>query len=146
MPDATYCDPSFPSDDLKRTLTVSQTNTDRTLMHLGVVGDTYNPAGLGSRTEGRFVVRHAYPSQRWSWVTPARLCSIRRSKAFAKEVASTSPYVIAQNCLTTRVPDSRRTPQWSMREPRVVRSLLIGQPASRPTSSLMQTTSAEPQR
>ena len=54
MPTATYSYPPLPPDDPKRTLTVSQPDHDQSLLHLGVVGDTYTLLISGSHTGGRF--------------------------------------------------------------------------------------------
>ena len=54
MTDPNYQYPPIPPDDLQRTLTVSQPNTDQSLLHLGVVGDTYTLLISGAQTDGRF--------------------------------------------------------------------------------------------
>jgi quercetin dioxygenase-like cupin family protein len=48
--------PPLPADDLKRTLTFSQSDTNQTLPHIGLVGDTYTITVSGEDTGGRFCV------------------------------------------------------------------------------------------
>jgi quercetin dioxygenase-like cupin family protein len=48
--------PPLPPDDTKRTLTIAQPDTDQTLPHIGVVGDTYTITVSGDQTNGRFCV------------------------------------------------------------------------------------------
>ena len=48
--------PPLPPDDLHRTLTVSRPDTDQTLPHIGLVGDTYTITVSGKDTNGRFCV------------------------------------------------------------------------------------------
>jgi quercetin dioxygenase-like cupin family protein len=54
--------PSFalPPDDPNRNLVVAQPEIDRTLPHLGVVGDTYTILVSGKDTAGRFCVIDMY--------------------------------------------------------------------------------------
>ena len=54
MKDATHQYPPLPPDDPKRALTVSQPSVDQTLLHIGVVGDTYTLLVSGAQTAGRF--------------------------------------------------------------------------------------------
>ena len=56
MPESTPQYPPLPADDLQRSLTISQPNTDQTLPHLGLVGDTYTITVSGNDTNGRFCV------------------------------------------------------------------------------------------
>ena len=46
--------PPLPPDDLKRNLTVAQIDQDKTLPHIGLVGDTYTITVTGAETAGRF--------------------------------------------------------------------------------------------
>ena len=48
--------PPLPPDDLKRTLTTARPDTDQTLPHIGLVGDTYTITVSGEDTAGRFCV------------------------------------------------------------------------------------------
>jgi mannose-6-phosphate isomerase-like protein (cupin superfamily) len=48
--------PPVPADDLKRTLMIAQPNTDQTLPHISLVGDTYTITVSGDDTNGRFCV------------------------------------------------------------------------------------------
>jgi quercetin dioxygenase-like cupin family protein len=48
--------PSLPDDDLSRSLTVAQPNTDQRLEHLAVVGDTYTILVDGAQTKGRYTL------------------------------------------------------------------------------------------
>ena len=48
--------PPLPPDDLKRNLTVAQIDQDKTLPHIGLVGDTYTITVTGAETAGRFCV------------------------------------------------------------------------------------------
>jgi quercetin dioxygenase-like cupin family protein len=48
--------PSLPPDDPKRNLTIAQPDTDQSLPHIGVVGDTYTITVSGDETNGRFCV------------------------------------------------------------------------------------------
>jgi quercetin dioxygenase-like cupin family protein len=45
---------TIPADDLRRTLTRAQPDTDQNLPHFGVVGDTYTILLTGEDTAGRF--------------------------------------------------------------------------------------------
>ena len=54
MPDSQYRYPPLPPDDPKRSLTVAQPDEDQSLLHLGIVGDTYTLLVSGAQTEGRF--------------------------------------------------------------------------------------------
>jgi len=44
----------IPSDDPKRLLKIARPNTDQTLTHIGLVGDTYTILLSGDDTEGRY--------------------------------------------------------------------------------------------
>lgn len=46
--------PTIPPDDLQRTITLARPNTDQSLPHVGVVGDTYTVLLSGDNTNGRF--------------------------------------------------------------------------------------------
>jgi quercetin dioxygenase-like cupin family protein len=48
--------PPLPADDLKRSLTLAQIDEDKTLAHIGLVGDTYTITVTGAETAGRFCV------------------------------------------------------------------------------------------
>ena len=48
--------PPIPPDDLNRTLTISHSETDEQLPHIGLVGDTYTITVSGKDTNGRFCV------------------------------------------------------------------------------------------
>ena len=48
--------PPLPPDDTQRNLTVAQPDTDQSLPHIGVVGDTYTITVSGDQTNGRFCV------------------------------------------------------------------------------------------
>ena len=48
--------PPIPADDLQRTLTIAQPETDQTLPHIGLVGDTYTITVTGDETNGQFCV------------------------------------------------------------------------------------------
>ena len=52
--------PPLPPDDLKRNLTIAQPDTDQSLRHIGVVGDTYTITVSGDETNGRFCVIDMY--------------------------------------------------------------------------------------
>ena len=43
-------------DDLKRTLSLAQPDSDRNMEHIGLVGDTYTVTVTGEDTAGRFCV------------------------------------------------------------------------------------------
>lgn len=47
-------DTGLPPDDLQRMLLVAKPNTDQSLQHLGIVGDTYTTLITGDDTNGRF--------------------------------------------------------------------------------------------
>ena len=46
--------PPLPADDLQRTLTVAHPETDQSMPHIGLVGDTYTVTVSGEDTAGRF--------------------------------------------------------------------------------------------
>jgi quercetin dioxygenase-like cupin family protein len=48
--------PPLPADDLKRNLTLAQIDEDKTLPHIGLVGDTYTITVTGAETAGKFCV------------------------------------------------------------------------------------------
>ena len=48
--------PPLPPDDLKRNLTLAQIDQEKTLPHIGLVGDTYTITVTGAETAGRFCV------------------------------------------------------------------------------------------
>jgi quercetin dioxygenase-like cupin family protein len=48
--------PPVPPDDLERSLTLARPNTDQTLPHIGLVGDTYTVTLTGKDTAGRYCV------------------------------------------------------------------------------------------
>jgi quercetin dioxygenase-like cupin family protein len=52
--------PPLPPDDPKRNLTLAQPDTDESLPHIGVVGDTYTITVSGDETNGRFCVIDMY--------------------------------------------------------------------------------------
>ncbi len=54
MPESQY--PPLPPDDPKRKLTIARPDTDQTLPHIGLVGDTYTITVTGNDTNGRFCV------------------------------------------------------------------------------------------
>jgi quercetin dioxygenase-like cupin family protein len=56
MTDETPNYPPIPADDLNRTLTLARPNTDQTMPHIGLVGDTYTVTVRGEDTAGRFCV------------------------------------------------------------------------------------------
>src|SRR5712664_2281350 len=45
---------TIPPDDLQRNLALARPNEDQTLLHLGVVGDTYTILLTGKDTAGRY--------------------------------------------------------------------------------------------
>jgi quercetin dioxygenase-like cupin family protein len=56
MPDRTPADGAIPADDPTRHLTYARPDTDDSLEHLGVVGDTYTILVAGSDTAGRYTL------------------------------------------------------------------------------------------
>lgn len=48
--------PPLPPDDLQRSLTIAKPETDQTLPHIGLVGDTYTTTISGAETKGCFCV------------------------------------------------------------------------------------------
>jgi quercetin dioxygenase-like cupin family protein len=48
--------PPIPPDDLSRTLTVARPDTDQSLPHLGLVGDTYTILVAGQDTAGKYTL------------------------------------------------------------------------------------------
>ena len=56
MPESTPQAPPLPADDLQRTLAVAQPDRDQTLLHIGLVGDTYTITVSGDQTNGRFCI------------------------------------------------------------------------------------------
>ena len=52
--------PPLQPDELKRNLTIAQPDTDQSLPHLGIVGDTYTITVSGDETDGRFCVIDMY--------------------------------------------------------------------------------------
>ena len=54
MANSLYQYPPLPPDDPKRSLTVAQPSEDESLLHLGIVGDTYTLLVSGAQTDGRF--------------------------------------------------------------------------------------------
>jgi quercetin dioxygenase-like cupin family protein len=56
MSESTTQYPPVPPDDLKRALTIARPDSDRTLPHIGLVGDTYTITVSGEDTAGRFCV------------------------------------------------------------------------------------------
>jgi len=51
---------TIPPDNEQRKLTVSQADSDQTIAHVGVVGDTYTILVTGKDTEGRFCLIDMY--------------------------------------------------------------------------------------
>jgi quercetin dioxygenase-like cupin family protein len=56
MSESTPQYPPVPPDDTQRNLTIAQPDTDQTLPHIGLVGDTYTITVSGDDTDGRFCV------------------------------------------------------------------------------------------
>ncbi len=56
MPEAVSQYPPLPPDNLRRQLTVVRPDSDQTLPHIGLVGDTYTITVSGDDTDGRFCV------------------------------------------------------------------------------------------
>jgi quercetin dioxygenase-like cupin family protein len=56
MPDHTPAEAPIPDDDPTRRLTYARPDTDDSLEHLGVVGDTYTILVAGSDTAGRYTL------------------------------------------------------------------------------------------
>ena len=54
MPDSTTKYPPLPADDLARSLVLARPDTDQSLPHIGLVGDTYTITLSGDQTAGRF--------------------------------------------------------------------------------------------
>jgi quercetin dioxygenase-like cupin family protein len=54
LPKKTESDQELPSDDLRRSLTLSQPDEDSKLPHVGLVGDTYTILLSGRDTAGRY--------------------------------------------------------------------------------------------
>ncbi len=54
MPDSTMTHSPLPPDDLARSMVLSRPNTDQSLPHIGLVGDTYTITVSGDDTAGRF--------------------------------------------------------------------------------------------
>lgn len=54
MTESTCQYPPLQPDDLTRILTVAQPNDDQSLLHLGIMGDTYTLLVSGAQTSGRF--------------------------------------------------------------------------------------------
>ena len=52
--------PPIPPDNLRRQLTVAKPETDQSLPHIGIVGDTYTITVSGEDTAGRFCVIDMY--------------------------------------------------------------------------------------
>jgi quercetin dioxygenase-like cupin family protein len=51
---------TIPPDDPKRNLTLAQPDTDQSLPHIGLAGDTYTITVTGEQTNGRFCVIDMY--------------------------------------------------------------------------------------
>lgn len=49
-------EPALPQDDLHRALTLARPDSDQSLQHIGLVGDTYTITVSGEATAGRFCV------------------------------------------------------------------------------------------
>jgi quercetin dioxygenase-like cupin family protein len=49
-------DHTIPDDDLSRRLTVAKPNSDQTLAHIGLVGDTYTILVAGDDTDGKYTL------------------------------------------------------------------------------------------
>src|ERR1700744_1250471 len=60
MSESTLQYPPVPADDLQRELTIARPDTDSTLPHIGLVGDTYTVTVSGADTNGRFCVIDMY--------------------------------------------------------------------------------------
>jgi len=56
MPDDTLQYPPLPADNLNRTLTLAQPDTDPSIPHIALVGNTYTITVSGDDTAGRFSV------------------------------------------------------------------------------------------
>ena len=56
MDELTLQYPPLLADDLKRNLTLAQIDQEKTLPHIGLVGDTYTITVTGAETAGRFCV------------------------------------------------------------------------------------------
>ena len=56
MSDSTTKYPPLPADDLHRSLTFSNPDTDQSLQHIGLAGNTYTVTVSGKDTNGRFCV------------------------------------------------------------------------------------------
>ena len=56
MSDSTPQYPPLPPDDMQRGLTLANPDTDQSLPHIGLVGDTYTVTISGANTNGRFCV------------------------------------------------------------------------------------------
>ena len=65
--------PPVPPDDVQRKLTHASPDSDQSLPHIGLVGDTYTITVSGEETAGRFWRhRHAHPAGRRSATAQAR--------------------------------------------------------------------------
>ena len=56
MPDNTITLPAIPPDDPNRELTVARPDTDQSLTHIGLVGDTYTILISGEQTDGKYTM------------------------------------------------------------------------------------------
>ena len=56
MPENNFASPAIPPDDPTRLLTVARPDTDQSLSHIGLVGDTYTILVTGEQTEGKYTM------------------------------------------------------------------------------------------
>lgn len=56
MPESRTPSPAIPSDDPSRELTVARPDTDQSLPHIGLVGDTYTILVTGDQTAGKYTL------------------------------------------------------------------------------------------
>ena len=130
--------PPLPPDDPQRSLTIAQPDTDQTLPHIGVVGDTYTITVSGDQTNGRFCVidmhippgggppphRHDFEETFILLDGEVEATFVERNPSSRPATLSTSPQTLRTNSTTVLQapcacsafvrPLARRTSSWSL--------------------------------
>ena len=70
MTDTNNSYPPLPADDPRRSLALAQPDTDASLIHIGMVGDTYTVVLNGDDTNGSYTLMDMLISPGGGWLEP----------------------------------------------------------------------------
>jgi hypothetical protein len=86
--------PPVPTDNLQRPLTIAQPDTDQTLQHFGVVGDTYSMTTSDDQTRSRLLLQILISFSQKTMASPSlcSTCFVSSQMADASDISNTSTW------------------------------------------------------